>query len=322
MIKIAAFARPKSGIDYHRIYAPLRALARDNKDIEVKFGSNFHEFGKDYWNSCTHIIASRSLAVPVDQIEQAANLCREYGKKFIVDVDDYWHLPVQHPKKRMQESSQVPERIEETLTHADIVWTTNKHLAKKIKRYNKNISIIPNGIDRKTPQWQKAKKSSKDVRFGYIAGNFHETDLDAYNIDLGGVESYAMDLGLYPEMLNAKHLLKPLSPDEYGELYSNIDVSIIPLIASDFNKCKSHLKLIEAAFTNTAVICSDVNPYAPYLKNEENCLAVRTPEGWANAVDRLSKDKELVKYLAKNLKEDMAEFEMENVNKLRLKDLQ
>jgi hypothetical protein len=43
--------------------------------------------------------------------------------------------------------------------------------------------------------------------------------------------------------------------------YNELDVCLVPLVDSDFNRCKSELKMIEAGWFKKACICSDVIPY-------------------------------------------------------------
>lgn len=318
--KLIGFRRENSGIDYHRVIAPLEALKRD-ENIDAYLCNDPRDLDPKAWEEATHIVASRFFAIPLNQMDRFKEACVYYGKKIVIDVDDWWYLPLHHPKHRHYIEYQISERIEKALSIADVVWTTNKVLKKKASKFNDNVHIIPNAVDSKLAQWQQPKLPSKDVRFGYIAGNNHQGDIEACEVDLSEYESYAVEIDQYPEMLQAKHVLKPLHASEYGKLYSHIDVNVIPLISSEFNKCKSHLKLIEAAFTNTAVICSPVAPYFEHLKDGVNCLAPKTPEQWREALSTLNNDKALVKTLADNLRQDMQDYEMSKINKLRLATL-
>jgi len=54
-------------------------------------------------------------------------------------------------------------------------------------------------------------------------------------------------------------LSKPV--DEFMQGYNELDVCLVPLVDSDFNRCKSELKMIEAGWFKKACICSDVIPY-------------------------------------------------------------
>lgn len=91
----------------------------------------------------------------------------------------------------------------------------------------------------------------------------------------------------------------------YGDLYNQIDVALIPLVASPFNACKSELKLIEAAAMGKAVICSNTEPYQQYLAPKINCLSGNS--GWYAAIKQLANDSELRAELAANLQKTVAE---------------
>ena len=89
---------------------------------------------------------------------------------------------------------------------------------------------------------------------------------------------------------------KDIMKGEFGKIYEDIDVLLVPLINNKFNRCKSELKFIEAGFTGTAVIASNVPPYSNFGVNEEDCLLVKdaTPQAWAKEIKKLLRDKELL----------------------------
>lgn len=90
---------------------------------------------------------------------------------------------------------------------------------------------------------------------------------------------------------------KDIMKGEFGPIYNDIDILLVPLTNNKFNRCKSELKFIEAGFTNTAVISSKVIPYSNFGVNEEDCLLVKepTPQAWAKAIKKLLRDRELLK---------------------------
>lgn len=95
---------------------------------------------------------------------------------------------------------------------------------------------------------------------------------------------------------------KNICDGDFGGIYQDIDVLLVPLLNNQFNRCKSELKFIEAGFTSTAVIASKVIPYENYGVNNETCLFVSKPEPseWAKAVKKLLRDKELRCRIASN----------------------
>ncbi len=87
----------------------------------------------------------------------------------------------------------------------------------------------------------------------------------------------------------------------YGQLYNDIDVALVPLVNNEFNNCKSQLKIIEAGFMKKSVIVSEVHPYTIDCINRENCLTVRPN---MNLMDWFLHIKRMIN--EPNLREDMA----------------
>lgn len=87
--------------------------------------------------------------------------------------------------------------------------------------------------------------------------------------------------------------------NHYYEHYNNIDVLLAPLEANDFNSVKSQLKVIECAFSDTAIIASDFGPYTIDLVNAVEKGGTLNPDGNALLVDESKNHKDWVKYIVK-----------------------
>lgn len=100
---------------------------------------------------------------------------------------------------------------------------------------------------------------------------------------------------------------------EYGKLYDSIDVALVPLISTEFNRNKSQLKLIEAGFKKKAVIVSNVIPYRDdiTLKN----VLVSADKKWKDNIKYLVKNPNKVEDLKENLFEYVsARYDIKIVN--------
>ena len=94
---------------------------------------------------------------------------------------------------------------------------------------------------------------------------------------------------------------KDIMKGDFGKIYEDIDVLLVPLKNNLFNRCKSELKFIEAGFTGTAVIASNVIPYNNFANNNDECLFVDPkPESWAKAIKKLLNDRELLINITSN----------------------
>lgn len=59
---------------------------------------------------------------------------------------------------------------------------------------------------------------------------------------------------------------------EFPTVYDEIDVVLAPLKDSEFNRCKSNIKMLEAGFKDCGVIVSDIPPYSPLATKKNSFL--------------------------------------------------
>jgi glycosyltransferase involved in cell wall biosynthesis len=103
--------------------------------------------------------------------------------------------------------------------------------------------------------------------------------------------------------------------DEYAKNYNTFDVSLAPLVESEFNGNKSQLKVIEAGFHKKAIIASETNPYTLDLisavdegkfNDKGNALFVGTKKNhkdWAKHMKRLIENPNMIEDLGNRLYE-------------------
>lgn len=87
----------------------------------------------------------------------------------------------------------------------------------------------------------------------------------------------------------------------YANMYDEIDISLAPLLVSEFNNAKSELKLIEAGAKKCAVVASNLTPYNSVATHGVDAFLVNgnvNKNDWYKYVYMLAKDK--------SLREDMA----------------
>lgn len=119
--------------------------------------------------------------------------------------------------------------------------------------------------------------------------------------------------------------------NRYAFNYNSIDVSLVPLVDSEFNSNKSQLKIIEAGFHKKAVILSDVNPYKMDLThsmkdglftNEGNSLMVspkRNHKDWGKYMKKLIENPNMIIDLGERLYETVKDtYSLINVSNDRV----
>lgn len=90
----------------------------------------------------------------------------------------------------------------------------------------------------------------------------------------------------------------------FGNSYNEIDVSLIPLFDTQFNSCKSELKMIEAGIKGKAAIVSKVKPYT-LLATNENSFQVDTTYSFYTQIRYCLNNPNAVEDKAAKLKEDV-----------------
>jgi len=241
--------------------------------------------------------------------------------RIIVDVDDHWILNKDNFNYELWKK-EIGNMIKRTLQIADVVWTPSEILAKYVNRLapKAEVVIVPNAIDPDAEQWKHKKTKSKELRFGYTGAGAHNDDVNEIGYDFEGKVLYCTNVEKYVKKLNASHPVPWTTMFDYGEVYKNIDVLLVPLKKNTFNECKSDLKLVEAAFTGTAVIASNVSPYKDFIVNGYNGILCSTPEEWKEAIETMTKKK--AKELAANLAKTYVESRnIKKVNEIRIESL-
>lgn len=117
---------------------------------------------------------------------------------------------------------------------------------------------------------------------------------------------------------------------KYALNYNTFDVSIAPLVDSEFNSNKSQLKAIEAGFHKKALIASECNPYLIDLVNavdegkfnsKGNALLVNTRRNhkdWAKHMKRLIENPNMIEDLGNRLYETVKDkYSLRIVNNTR-----
>lgn len=114
--------------------------------------------------------------------ENQANLIKklqERGVILVMDLDDYWMPPKEHPMYGAAMKEKLPEKISATFKMVDYVTTTTNIFASHIKKYNNNVKVIPNAIDMSHPMWaQEDTRKTDRVRISWIGGSSHAKDLE------------------------------------------------------------------------------------------------------------------------------------------------
>ena len=313
------------GCAYHRIEIPMHNL----NGFELAQSTILDGIADEQLKNVSLIVMSRDACVA--EVEAQIQRLKKLGIPYVVDIDDYWKLNKEHLLYKQFKGT--AERWIQLMKGAAAVTTTNARLAGKIAFHNKNVIVAPNAIDEKQQQWKLHPRESVPV-FGWIGGSHHLPDLeilkpcfqqihetDFINLALGGwtlqndiykIFEYWMTGGKYKKY----NRIQGESVYNYGRIYDFIDVSIVPLLESDFTACKSNLKLLEAGFKGKPCIVSRVAPYTDDF-TDKDVLFVDGRHDWFPMMKKLHESPEMLFHYMEALKEKVQEYEIKKINPIR-----
>ena len=317
-----------SGINYHRILTPFIRM-KEEKGLNTHYFDNFNQLKEWDLSKVNNLVISRRCSV--SNHKEFKKFLNKNNIKLILDNDDFWELPKSNPARKHYENVE-KSNILNTIKIADEIWTPSEYLKNRMAMINPDVSIhvVPNTVYQKEKQWRDIKKDDNPkgvVRFGYLGANGHSEDLKVLGMTFEDYELYCTKLGvfngvgtLYSDFLRAKYPIIPVEAHEYGSLYKKFDVSISPLADSKFNRCKSDLKVVEAGFTKTAIIASNVRPYKQSIVHGKTGLLCNSPAEWREAVSKmtLAQAEDLGNNLYEHCKK---EYDLHSINETRLKGL-
>ena len=337
------------GVYYYRVFTPMKNLIEKYPDdFEITINNTWKytdvekdEIGKNFDIVCFHQCLFTSSFQ--EEVWKMIIYCKkQYGTKFVLDIDDYWDYYNNHPAREACVFNMFPEKMMMNFKLFDYVTTTTEYFKDIISEYfpKDKIYVFENGISKYDEQFSIKKNKSDKLCIGLTGGSSHTEDIkqllefpkyltdkqleeielvfcgyDNKNAENVVIDETGKVVDRQPladkdnwwvqtenkfkqEVKHYKRIeTKDIMKGEFGKIYEDIDVLLVPLTNNKFNRCKSELKFIEAGFTNTAVISSKVIPYSNFGVNEEDCLFVKeaTPQAWAKAIKKILRDKDLLK---------------------------
>lgn len=169
----------RSGVGAMRSIWPAQQLKRAHGD-EVEVHLDFHPDvnNLDYLSKFDIIHFHRMLG-PYDGSEVLFTELKRRGVKLIMDIDDYWMPPPTHHLYAIILADKMNEQIENNLRLADWITTTTDIFAEEIRKFNPNVMVFPNAINREESMW--ASETVPDplgrTRITWIGGSSHMHDL-------------------------------------------------------------------------------------------------------------------------------------------------
>jgi glycosyltransferase involved in cell wall biosynthesis len=323
---------------YHdHLKTEIYDLDDDNKVANTRHTIDvIHTFDESMWKEVDVLVFNRNIS-PTLKPEFAFQLLKKHGVKVVCDMDDTPKLNSKHLLKKAYKKMNMENCLLFNCMASDVITVTTPQLKREIHEFlgiKKRYVVAKNAIDMDDVQWSEYDGEFEEGLFGWMGGVTHYNDLKilskGYELSktkpqlrisgvVDGDNEWDKVKGLFDDKVQ---YAPPKKVHEYATLLYDAEVVLAPLVENRFNRCKSELKMLEAAALGKPVIVSNVHPYKNLIDKGRNCLAPNNnPQEWADAIDKLAEDKDYAAYLAANLKEDVLNrynLDIENDKRIEL----
>jgi glycosyltransferase involved in cell wall biosynthesis len=177
-IKVLVLPSDKTGVGKFRSIDPhvsLQNLYPEDFHVEIDYEPKINDY--NYWKNYDIVHFHRTIAHNYENSVDLIKRLNSIGIITIMDLDDYWLPTKEHPVHQMVIQTNLHKKIIENLKVASHVTTTTKFFAQEISKFNKNVHVLPNGVNPKEPQFNAKTEPSDKLRFGWLGGSSHLHDL-------------------------------------------------------------------------------------------------------------------------------------------------
>jgi glycosyltransferase involved in cell wall biosynthesis len=153
----------------------LQELYPDDFHVDIDYQPKVNDV--NFWKQYQIVHIHRNIGQSYEQTLQIMDMLKSFGIKIIVDIDDYWLPTKEHPIHSLILQHKIHIKIIENLKKADYVTTTTEVFANEIRKYNKNVVVLPNAINPDEKQFNQPTLESDRIRVGWLGGSSHLHDL-------------------------------------------------------------------------------------------------------------------------------------------------
>lgn len=181
-IKVLVLPSDRTGVGKFRSVDPhifLQNLYSEDFHVDIDYEPPMDNI--DYWKQYQIVAFHRSIGQDFDRANQLIKELNNMGIVTICDIDDYWMPGKEHPIHDIIKFHKINEKIVANVREAKYVTTTTSLFADEIKKINKNVVVLPNGINPKEAQFIEPTPESDKVRIGWLGGSSHYHDLELLN---------------------------------------------------------------------------------------------------------------------------------------------
>jgi len=177
-INVLVLPSDQSGVGKYRSIDPhvkLQNMYPEEFHIDVDYQPKVDDI--NYFKKYQIVHFHRSIGQDYEKSLSLINKLKSEGIIVVGDIDDYWLPTKEHPIQQLILANKIHEKIVQNLKAASYVTTTTDIFANEIRKFNKNVIVLPNAIDPQDPQYNEETLPSDKIRVGWLGGSSHLHDL-------------------------------------------------------------------------------------------------------------------------------------------------
>ena len=190
-IKVLVVPSDRSGVGKFRSVDPhifLQNLYGDDFHIDIIYDPSYDDM--NFWKKYQIVSFHRSIGPDFEKAHELIQKLNTMGIITVCDIDDYWMPGKEHPIHDIIMFNKINEKIVANLKVAKYVTTTTTLFADEIRKYNKNVFVLPNAINPNEPQFKEPTLESDRLRFGWLGGSSHLHDIQILNEGFNKLTKY------------------------------------------------------------------------------------------------------------------------------------
>jgi glycosyltransferase involved in cell wall biosynthesis len=190
-IKVLVVPSDRSGVGKFRSVDPhifLQNLYGDDFHIDIIYDPSYDDM--NFWKKYQIVSFHRSIGPDFEKAHELIQKLNTMGIITVCDIDDYWMPGKEHPIHDIIMFNKINEKIVANLKVAKYVTTTTTLFADEIRKYNKNVFVLPNAINPNEPQFKEPTLESDRLRFGWFGGSSHLHDIQILNEGFNKLTKY------------------------------------------------------------------------------------------------------------------------------------
>lgn len=237
---------------------------------------------------------------------------RKYSKKIIYDFDD---AIMYSPKRPASDKSSHFRLFNRTAKLANMVITGNSYLAEHAGRFNRNVEILPTGLDTKEYRIESKLKAHDKIRLVWIGSKstlrylkeikpaLEEIGSRFDNVVLRIICDDFFDL----ENIEVEKCRWSLKSQAFDLISS--DIGLAPLSDNRFTRGKCGFKILQYQAANLPTVASPVGVNLEYVRDEVTGYHAQNTRQWVDRISKLVVNADLRKQMGCAAKTQIEKFD-------------